>query len=124
ITIDRLVISRESWRFPLWGMEFAFEKEEADRFRGARRWATANNLPRFAFYKSPIEVKPCFLDFASPIFTTLFAKAIRNATDRACDDSEAAIVIAEMLPTPNDLWLKDAQNQCYTSELRFVTVAK
>ncbi|HYP25639.1 MAG TPA: lantibiotic dehydratase, partial [Blastocatellia bacterium] len=39
VTIDRLVVSRESWSLPPDEMAFAYEKDEAYRFLEARRWA-------------------------------------------------------------------------------------
>src|SRR5688572_9561658 len=54
VTIDRLVVSRESWSFSPSEIEFAVEKDEAARMRLARRWARANDLPRFVFVKVPV----------------------------------------------------------------------
>ena len=39
ITIDRLVINRETWAFAPAEIEFVREKDEAARFLAARRWA-------------------------------------------------------------------------------------
>jgi hypothetical protein len=39
VSIDRLVVCRETWRFAASDVWFAFEKEAAERFAEARRWA-------------------------------------------------------------------------------------
>jgi hypothetical protein len=119
VKIDRLVISRETWQFEAGELEFAFEKQEAQRFVGARRWARANDLPRYVYYKTPVEVKPYYLDFDSPIYVNILAKAIRRTADKRQD---AQISVSEMLPGPDELWLTDAEGNLYTSELRMVAV--
>jgi hypothetical protein len=126
ITIDRLVVSREAWRFRAAEIEFAFEKDEASRFASARRWARLNKLPRFVFYKSPVEVKPCFLDFESPIFVNIFSKIVRKTRDRieagGPGASDSPISISEMLPAPANVWLPDGDGNRYTCEFRTVAV--
>jgi hypothetical protein len=120
VSIDRLVVCRETWRLAADSMEFARHKLEADRFLAARRWAAANGLPRWVFVKVPAEVKPFFVDFESPIYVDILAKAARRAIETGMTDSE--FVVSEMLPTPDQLWLQNAQGERYTSELRIVAV--
>jgi hypothetical protein len=126
ITIDRLVIARETWQLPASEMEFAVEKDESQRFLAARRWARLNRLPRYVFYKSPVEVKPCYLDFDSPILVNIFSKIIRRTIDsQSADDLSSKnklITISEMLPTPDQVWLPDSEGNRYTSEFRIVSV--
>jgi hypothetical protein len=118
VTVDRLVISRESWSFPAEELDFAFEKDEAERFLAARRWARAQGIPRFAFVKSPAEVKPVYVDFGSTIYVNMVAKLIR----RTAEDEGAAITFSEMLPRTDQTWLPDSNGQTYTSEFRVVAV--
>jgi hypothetical protein len=40
VTIDRVVVHRESWSFAIEDADFAFEKDEAARFLQARKWNT------------------------------------------------------------------------------------
>jgi len=126
IAIDRLVIARETWQLPAAEMEFAVEKDESQRFLAARRWAQLNGLPRFVFFKSPIEVKPCYLDFDSPILVNIFSKIIRRTSESASADDRISkaklITISEMLPTPDQVWLPDSEGNRYTSEFRIVSV--
>jgi hypothetical protein len=117
IVIDKLVVSREQWRFPAEELTFAFQKDEQSRFLAARRWARTCGLPRFVFVKTPIEVKPFYTDFSSPIYVEILAKSIRHSAQ-----SGARIAFTEMLPLPNQLWLPDNEGRQYTSELRIITL--
>jgi len=121
VTIDQLVISRESWRFNPAGLDFAAEKDEAARFVRTRAWAAALGIPRQVFVKSSAEVKPVYVDFTSPVYVNTLAKMIRqaNADERLPDKT---ISIVEMLPAHDGLWLADREGNRYTSELRFTWV--
>lgn len=118
ITIDRLAVTRETWRFAAGEIPFSGAKQDAESFLAAQRWARQHGMPRFVFFKSPIEVKPSYLDFASPIYVHLFAKAVRRVIDQGLP--EATISISEMLPAPDQVWLSDADGRHYTSEIRIV----
>jgi hypothetical protein len=120
VTIDRLVVCRETWRFPTAEIPFADSSVEADCFLKARRWARTHNLPRFIFVKAPVEEKPFFVDFDSPILVSVFAKTIRRTIKDGL--KERLITVTEMLPTLDQTWLTDAQGQRYTSEFRIVAV--
>jgi hypothetical protein len=120
ISFDRLVVSRESWHFSPEDIGFAFEKNESARFAAARRWASGRGLPRFVFVKTSAEVKPFYVDFASPIYTAIFAKCIRRTVQSSAP--QQSIAVTEMLPGPDQSWLSDALGQRYTSELRLVAV--
>jgi len=120
VTIDRLVVCRETWRFPVEELAFALEKEEANRFLAARRWMRQHDLPRFVFAKTPIERKPFYVDFDSPILVNILAKYVRRTGEQGADDAQ--ITVTEMLPDPSHVWLPDAQGRHYTSELRIVAV--
>ena len=120
VTIDRLIICRETWRFVTGQMPFAFIKDEANRFSECRRWARAHDLPRFVFVKSLAETKPFYVDFESLVLVNNFAKAVRRSDEEKMTQNQ--IVITEMLPSIDQLWLPDAQGGRYTSELRIVAV--
>lgn len=119
VTIDGLVVARESWRFPCRDLAFAWEKRESARFIGARRWAAAQDLPRWVFARFPQERKPVYVDLESPACVELMAKLARRAGDKK---ENAPISVSEMLPTPEQAWLIDAEGRRYTSELRVVAV--
>lgn len=118
ITIDKLVVVRESWSFPVSELEFIRPKEENERYLQVRRWMRNYGLPRFVFVRVPVEVKPLYLDFDSPIYVEIFIKMIRRML--ADDREEGRVTLTEMLPTPEQVWLPDADGRSYTSELRMV----
>ncbi|HYG09873.1 MAG TPA: lantibiotic dehydratase [Pyrinomonadaceae bacterium] len=120
VKIDRVTVARESWAVQASEIEFAFEKSGASRFAGARRWARAAGMPRFVFMKSPIEVKPVYVDLESPIYVDLFAKIIRRTKESSGDNQK--IMVSEMLPRLDQTWLPDKEGQHYTSEFRIVAV--
>lgn len=65
-------------------------------------------------------MKPLYLDFDSPIYVDIFTKAIRKMDGQS--KSNEPVLLTEMLPAPDRLWLPDAEGRCYTSELRMVAV--
>jgi hypothetical protein len=117
ITIDRLVISRESWSFPADQLAWAAVKSEADRFLAARRWRAEHGLPERAFYRVPVEDKPTYVDFGSLVYVNIFAKAIRRTVIE-----QGSVGLTEMLPDQDQLWLLDRDGGRYTAELRIVAV--
>lgn len=121
ITVDRLVICRETWSFAVADLKFAFYKEEPDRYSAARKWVAQHKLPRFIFVKFPGEDKPVYTDFDSPIYVEILAKMVRRAA--AGDQSTgSSLTITEMLPTMEQSWLPGASGETYTCELRMVAV--
>ncbi|MEU2596729.1 lantibiotic dehydratase [Streptomyces hirsutus] len=119
ITVDRMTVARETWRLPVSEADFADEKNEAARFVRARHWQRRHELPRFVFIVSPTEPRPFYVDFDSPVYVTILAKAARRL---AREDPGARLKVSEMLPTPEQSWLTDDDGHRYTSELRFVAV--
>lgn len=118
ITVDQLVITRETWTFLAEELPLVHAESEHERFLGARKWMHACGIPRFVFVKAPIEVKPFYLDFDSPVYVEIFAKLVRRMA--VSHRSKDRITVSEMLPTPDQLWLSDIEGNTYTSELRMV----
>ena len=119
ITIDRLVVTREAWTFPIDGTPWAFVKNEAERYALARRWRADQQLPERVFYKVPVEDKPLAADFRSLPLVNLLAKSIRRSRDAGF----TSFGVSEMLPDLDQLWLPDAAGDRYTCELRFVATS-
>ncbi|MEU8263727.1 lantibiotic dehydratase [Micromonospora sp. NPDC048999] len=119
VTVDRMVVARESWRFTAEALDFATDKIEARRYVRARRWRDAHDLPRFVFVVSPAEPRPFYVDFDSPVYVNILAKAARRL-HRA--DPAARLTVTEMLPTPEQTWLTDHRGAGYGCELRLVAV--
>ena len=120
ISIDRLVIQRETWRFQPAELPFVYDKQDDARFLALRRWRRAQGLPRWAFVKMPTERKPFYVDFDSPALAQMLAKALRRTCEAGA--GEEWFSVSEMLPDHRQLWLRDAEGRRYTSELRFVAV--
>lgn len=122
VSIGRLVIARETWRFDASRIAFASLRDEADRYAAARAWRDATGLPRRVFVKAPGEVKPFYADFDSVVSVTILARSLRRLQERPEGSPPAWIAVSEMLPAAEDLWLTDAEGQRYTSEIRIVAV--
>jgi hypothetical protein len=120
VTIDRLVICRESWHFAPAALTFACSEDALERYVGTRRWARTCGMPRFLFARTPEERKPYFIDLDSPISIEILAKIIRQA--QAAGAKQGHITMTEMLPSPDHVWLPDSDGHRYTSELRIVAV--
>lgn len=120
VSIDRLVLLRETWVFDPASLQFARTLDPQERFLSARRWIREHQIPRFCFVKTPIEQKPCFVDFESAIYIDLLARLARRTREMGSPD--ARITITEMLPSPERSWLPDHEGACYTSELRIVAI--
>jgi hypothetical protein len=118
ISVDGVVLAREGWRLAAGDLGFASLAKASDRFVAARRWAAGLGLPRYVFVKSPVETKPFYVDFASPVFVEILASCARR-TIRDAPDENPTLTITEMMPSPEELWLGDAHGNRYTSELRF-----
>jgi hypothetical protein len=116
ITIDRLVLSREQWTFPVADAGWAFAKEERERYYLARCWRREHGLPERVFYRVPVELKPTAADFRSIVLVNLLAKHIRQT--HAAGHQE--FTVTEMLPDLDQLWLTDRHGQHYSSELRII----
>ena len=111
VTVGRTVVRREGWNVPA--------GEVPSDARDLAAFARDRDMPRRLFAKSPLERKPMYLDVESPALTRVLCRHARQAAARApC----ATIRFTEMLPTPEDCWLSDAEGNRYVSELRLVAV--
>ena len=120
ITIDRLVVQRESWAFTAATLDLVDGTDAADRFRVVRGWWRRQRMPRFVFVRSPLEHKPVYVDFDSPLLVDGLVRIVRRA--RMADAGQPAITISEMLPAPLDLWLPAPRGGRATAEFRFALV--
>jgi Lantibiotic dehydratase, N terminus len=111
ITIGRTVWRRETWDIPA--------AQAPQRPEDAANWARDLSLPRRVFALSPGELKPIYIDFASPVLTRILCRQLRRA---AADFPGQPVRFTEMLPGPDDCWLADKDGRRYTSELRLVAV--
>ena len=116
VTVDRLVISRESWTFQAADTGWAFVKDEAARYAAARVWRTRYGLPERVFAVLPVERKPIGVDFTSLALVNILGKEIR----RTVQAGAPSFSVSEMLPDLTQLWLADRAGQRYACEFRLV----
>lgn len=119
ITLDRLVLSRESWRLPVSEAGWASVADESERYLQARRWRARHQLPERGFVSVPVEDKPTAVDFGNLALVNLLAKLIRRSAEA---DPAGTVRITELLPDLDRLWLPDAAGERYSCEFRVVAV--
>jgi hypothetical protein len=103
-TLGPLVVQRAQWRV------------ESLPFRdvdGAAAWRERIGIPERVFVRVPGEMKPIYVDLTSPMSVDMLVRFAAGAT---------RISISEMFPGPDGLWLRDAEGNAYTSELRCIAV--
>ena len=120
VTIDDLVVSRETWRLPAAEPAFADTADESTRYLQARTWAASHGMPRHVFCRFAGERKPIYADLTSLASIDLMSRSLRRSRRTAGPD--ATVNVVEMMPTPEQAWLTDAQGQHYASEVRMVAV--
>ncbi|GAB3938202.1 hypothetical protein GCM10027614_17810 [Micromonospora vulcania] len=116
ITLDRLVVARQTWRTTVGACGLGTVTGERARFLALRDWRRRLGLPEQVYVKLGTETKPCFVDLSSPAFANMFCAMVRAAGRDGGDDT--TVVVSEMLPTPADAWVPDAAGRRYFSELR------
>jgi hypothetical protein len=116
ITIDRVVVCRETWRTTVGASRLAEVTDQRDRFLAARRWRLALGLPERVFVRIATETKPVYVDFTAPRYVSMFCSMVRAA--RAAGGDGVPLLVSEMLPEPDEAWLPDAAGRRYFSELR------
>ena len=116
IYLDEVVISRRAWKFPLSDFEWTAVADPYQRFIRAHAWWSQSGLPRRAFAKASWELKPVYVDWNSPVLVDFFVRLAKAGAEAG------TISFTEMLPDPDQLWLRDSAGQHFTSELRVVAV--
>ncbi|GGM17119.1 hypothetical protein GCM10010129_71590 [Streptomyces fumigatiscleroticus] len=119
VTIDRLVVARETWTVPAAELTWAGRREEPERFLAARAWRADTGLPERVFAKTPGEMKPFFVDFGSIPLVNILAKAVRRASG---GDTGAQVTLTEVHPDTGQTWLTDTAGERYSCELRLIAV--
>lgn len=119
VTIDEVVIARESWSFEADELAFASIADPLARSVELKRWQRRHGVPRFVFVKAPIERKPYFVDLDGPLSIETFSKLIRQTGEAGAG---VRIRVSEMLPSFEHAIFPDAEGRRYTSELRLVMV--
>ncbi|GCE31305.1 lantibiotic dehydratase [Dictyobacter alpinus] len=120
MTVDRMVIMRETWSFHPTELSFTHEKDAGKRFMLVNSWAQAHHIPRFVFLKVASEFKPTFIDMTSPVYVEAFVKLVRYNQENGQEND--LLHLSEMLPEPDQTWLTDNKDHHYSCELRMVAV--
>ncbi|MEH0971308.1 lantibiotic dehydratase [Micromonospora sp. CPCC 205546] len=111
VTIDGLVVSRESWTVPT----DSLGGQGAALYAAAARLRDELGLPRHVFATIAGERKPFHVDLSNPMSLGVLGHRLRRRDN-------ARLRFTEMLPAPDQLWLRDAHDRRYTAEFRFVCV--
>lgn len=118
VTMGDLVVCRRTWCAPFADLgQTSRRGVTADRLRC---WAAELDLPRHVFVRTLAGGKPFYVDLAAPALVDNLARSVRRAARQA--PGEQRLEVVEMLPAPDELWLRDAGGRRYTSELRMVAV--
>lgn len=115
ITIDRLVVHRETWRIPAADLLGGLPKHEREHHVAGR--LTTLGVPRFFFVRLPGEPKPIFIDLRSSPLLRNFLRLLRQEPN-----ASGAVIVQEMLPDFGELWLADQDERRFTSEFRLIAV--
>ncbi|WP_026416504.1 lantibiotic dehydratase [Actinomadura oligospora] len=116
VTLDRLVVVRETWRTTVGETGIAPKKGAVPEYLAARRLRASLGLPERVFAKVGTEIKPTYVDFTGPRSVSAFASMVRSARDASGDG--VPVTFTELLPGPEEAWLEDARGRRYSSELR------
>lgn len=104
----RVVLQRAMWALPA----TAFHgRTWFAGFRGVQDLRTRHRLPRHVFVKFPQEVKPLYCDLDSPLLVRQVSHLAKAAGNRS-------LVVSEMIPAPDRLWLASSRGKV-TSEFRY-----
>jgi surfactin synthase thioesterase subunit len=120
VTLDRMVVSRETWRTTVAATGLTQLRPERERYLAMRRWRARLGLPDRVYFKIGTEVKPMFADLTSPQHANSLCQAMRAAERQAGPD--VTVVVTEMLPEIADAWVPDGAGHRYFSELRLHVV--
>ena len=116
VTVDRMVVSRETWRTTIGTTGLADAVRERERYLAVRQWRKRLGLPERIYLKIGTETKPFFVDLTSPQHAASLCRHIRTAHNAA--GPHVSVVVTEMLPDTGDCWLVDGAGNRYFSELR------
>ncbi len=79
---------------------------DAAFFLEVARWRDRHGLPRHAFAHTAAEPKPFYVDLESPVLVDLLKRAVA----RVASKSEAVLYVTEMLPGPDQMWVRDERS--------------
>lgn len=116
ITVDTMVLVRETWRTTVAGTGLADARGESARYLAARAMRRDLGLPERVFVKLGTETKPFYADLTSPVYVSSLCAMLRRAREQ--DGTDVPVTFTELLPGPEHAWLTDRAGRRYFSELR------
>jgi hypothetical protein len=109
LTVGKTVLSRETWWYTPTGRRSKYVSLSPANQRSVIGLKDELGLPDQVFVRFAEEPKPVFIDFDMPYLVDLFARLLSHTDQR--------IEIGEMVPGPNQLWLRDERGR-HPAELR------
>lgn len=109
LTVGRTVLSRETWWYTPTGQRGRYRSLAPANQRTMIALKDELGLPDQVFVRFAEEPKPVFVDFDMPYLVDLFARLLSHTDQR--------VEINEMIPGPNQLWLRDQRGR-HPTELR------
>jgi hypothetical protein len=114
-TLGRVVLLRQRWTFPPGTAPEVpgdgGDSSAAEFFARVARWRRASHLPRHLFLHTDDDPKPYYADLDSPLSAELLRRTLAPGADRPPPTLHAT----EMLPGPDELWVRDAAGR-YAAE--------
>jgi lantibiotic biosynthesis dehydratase-like protein len=105
------IFLRETWKIPAVRLlQCGHAGSPAQSFDEIQRLAAELGCPQHVFIKIPGERKPYFVDLENWLLLDMILRQVKKV-------SASEIVVSEMLPPPDSLWLTDSKGR-HTSELR------
>lgn len=120
LVLGDVVIARSAWRLPVDDVPAETGRAQDVAHDTLRAWAEQQGMPRHVFVRTPLERKPFYVDWHAPLLVENLARLVRRMRRETVPD--ALVEISEMVPAPDQLWLRDPDGNRYTSELRLVAV--
>ncbi|TLQ44535.1 lantibiotic dehydratase [Streptomyces marianii] len=117
VTVDDVVVCRETWRMPFADFPGPDTKEEPV-FAFFQALRERLGIPQNVFVRVAGEVKPVYADLANPLMVDMLWSKIRRGRERVPDGE---LAFSEMLPGPDGMWFKDDSGQQYPVEFRIVS---
>lgn len=103
-TTGRLVLFRRRWTLS----PGEPPEDGAAFFAEVARWRRRHGIPRHVFVHTTADLKPFYVDLESPLFVDLLRRALAG---------EATLHLTEMLPGPDEMWVRDGRGRYATEFL-------
>lgn len=116
VRCGNVVLFRQRWRFgPGQAPRGEARRIDAAAFVAVARWRERHGLPRHVFVHSSEDPKPFYVDLESPLFVERMLRSVPGSARVAGTTAPPAFHVTEMLPAPDELWVRDTAGR-YASE--------